>query len=642
MFNMLIGSKQKESNIFDLLDKKNNTPQLSERKLKNQYDILNPIKESKEDNVYHLIDSLFKNKLKKDEFIIKHRPFFSLKVIPQMDIDKIYSSLDTIPADKIKLVEDFKYKEEKFESKNLYETYSKSLGLSNLNVDLSLNIFGNEQKAEYHRNEDNLNMNSNTKGKLYCIHSIFISLFRTSIDSKDIQLSKTVYEELKDIEKGHVTEKKQLLKKFIDKFGLYIPSELVFGGRMNICFEAKNEEEKNIYQSYIQNKIDVKLGAKIFCVSGKLGLDYNKNNRDENFSQSLNNTNNMTTKIIGGNYLFRNDLINWIKSFNIDNLQVIEYKALKPIYNFIPGLESKLKVCLSSYNDIVLQQINDLIENDFKNTEENLYEGSSINSNSWKVGIIKDYYYSFNILKDKVRMKIIITKNINYKRKLEKKEKKINYNIIYDCDDLYLCGEIPEGCIICGWELSTNVNSKPYNIICTWKRKKELRILGSKIFKFKLDIDLSAVKKFDKDIEIDWVLNYFYIGDYLFNIGRPKNNFNNCDENKKDNPNEIYIFLQNEYKINNILPSTNENFNILSNNIKENIVNSTQSKDNNEQQQKNEFNMINEYKKQSKNNEQYYLNNYEYANNSFNLYHSNSAFFENIGIPFNNKKNKKK
>ena len=90
------------------------------------------------------------------------------------------------------------------------------------------------------------------------------------------------------------------------------------------------------------------------------------------------------------------------------------------------------------------------------------------------------------------------------------------------------------------------------------------------------------------------------------------------------------------------MPSTNENFNILSNNKKENIVNSTQSKDKNEQQQKNEFNMINEYKKQSKNNEQYYLNNYEYANNSFNLYHSNSAFFENIGIPFNNKKNKKK
>ena len=68
----------------------------------------------------------------------------------------------------------------------------------------------------------------------YCIHSIFISLFRTSIDYKDIQLSKQVYEELKDIEKGNATEKKKLLEKFVDKFGLYVPLELCVGGRMKI------------------------------------------------------------------------------------------------------------------------------------------------------------------------------------------------------------------------------------------------------------------------------------------------------------------------------------------------------------------------------------------------------------------------
>ena len=141
----------------------------------------------------------------------------------------------------------------------------------------------------------------------------------------------------------------------------------------------------------------------------------------------------MTTKIIGGNYLFKNDLINWIKSFNIDNLQVIEYKTLIPIYNFIPGFENNLKICLRSYEEIVLQQIYDLIENYFKKTGQNLYEGSSINNNnSWNVGIIKDYYYSFTILKDTVSMKIIITKKIN-KFKKETKSDKINYNIIYDC-----------------------------------------------------------------------------------------------------------------------------------------------------------------------------------------------------------------
>jgi len=70
-----------------------------------------------------------------------------------------------------------------------------------------------------------------------------------------------------------------------------------------------------------------------------------------------------------------------------------------------------------------------------------------------------------------------------------KKEAEINddnRNIIKNCDNLYICGEVPDGFIICGWDISTNVNSKPYNIVCSWKRKKELRIIGSRYFKFKM------------------------------------------------------------------------------------------------------------------------------------------------------------
>ena len=40
-------------------------------------------------------------------------------------------------------------------------------------------------------------------------------------------------------------QKKILLEKFVDKFGLYITLELIVGGRINISFEANNEEEKN-------------------------------------------------------------------------------------------------------------------------------------------------------------------------------------------------------------------------------------------------------------------------------------------------------------------------------------------------------------------------------------------------------------
>lgn len=520
--------------------------------------------------VYKLISSIFQNNLRKEEIIKKHRPYFSLKVIPNQEIEKVYSSLEKIPVEKIDLVEEFKYKEEKFESKNFFETNSKSFGLSSFDVDLSVNIFGHKQKANYHQNENNLEMSSKKNSKIYCVHTIFISLFRTIIDFKDIKLSKQVYEELKDVENANATDKKKLLEKFVDKFGLYIPLELVIGGRMNISFDVNNEEEKNLYHNMIQKILDAKLGGGFSFLSANLDANYNNKKSKDKFSQSFDNVQNMSTKIIGGDYLFKNDLKNWIKSFNIDNLQVIEYKTLMPIYCFIPGLENKLKICLKSYDDIVLQQIYDLIENDFKKTEESLFEGSSENNNSWSVGLTKDNYNSFMILKERFDKKIIITKELE---KCEKKFKNKNLNnIIYDCDELYICGHIPDGCIICGWNITTDVNSIPYKVICTWKRKKELKIIGSRFFKFKLDINLSEIKNFNKIFEIQWTLDIFYINsDFLFQIyNNPMNNnyykinnqMNNIDQNM-----ETIIYLQDEYKLNQMIQTKNENFNIISPNI---------------------------------------------------------------------------
>ena len=453
------------------------SPKLS-YKIKKHYDMSIPENpQTPKDNemtVYKLISSIFKNNLKKEEIIKKHRPCFSLKVIPNREIDKVYSSVEKIPAEKIELVEEFKYEEETFESKNIFETNSKSFGLSNFDVDLSVNIFSHKQKGDFHQKENNQNIFSKNDSKIYCIHTIFISLFRTIIDFKDIKLAKQIYEELKEIENSNATDKKKLFKKFVDKFGLYIPLELVIGGRMNISFVANNEEEKNMYHNAIQKDINVKLGGGFSFLSGNLNLDYNNMKNDGKYSQSLNEVKNTTTKIIGGDYLFKNDIKNWIKSFNIDNLQVIEYKSLIPIYCFIQGFEDKLKICLKSYDDIVLKQIYDLIENEYKKTEETLFEGSSTNNHSWNVGLTNVYYKSFTIIKKRYIKEIIIKKNI-FQKKTKKDDMEVN--IIYNCDQLYICGEAPDGYIICGWELSTDANSKPYNIISSWSRKKELNII---------------------------------------------------------------------------------------------------------------------------------------------------------------------
>ena len=111
-------------------------------------------KTNQEDNfndlsIYDLINSVFKDKSKKREIIEKLRPFFSLKVIPNREIDKVYSAIEKIDLDKVDIIEEFKYQEEKYDSSNLFETKSKSIGLSAFDVDLSLSIFGHKQSFNY-------------------------------------------------------------------------------------------------------------------------------------------------------------------------------------------------------------------------------------------------------------------------------------------------------------------------------------------------------------------------------------------------------------------------------------------------------------------------------------------------------------
>ena len=94
-----------------------------------------------------------------------------------------------------------------------------------------------------------------------------------------------------------------------------------------------------------------------------------------------------------------------------------------------------------------------------------------------------------------------------------------------------ICGEIPEGYIICGWIISTNANSKPNNLICSWERSKELGILGSRYFKFK--VSASSEKEIDENgVEINWTVQVFCLNsDY--NNGKIK--FFEDESNYKNN-----------------------------------------------------------------------------------------------------------
>ena len=253
--------------------------------------------------------------------------------------------MEKIDSEKIDLVEEFKYEEEKFDSKNIFETNSKSLGLSNFDLNLSVSIFSHKQSFGYKSTEDKLDSNSRESSKIHCIHSIFISLFRIVIDFKDIKLSRQVNEELKEIDNSNVTEKKILLEKFVEKFGLYIPLELLVGGRINMCFDAENEEQKRQYHNILERDIECKLGGGYSFISGNVNVNYTSKNQQNSSSNSSNEIENLSVKMIGGDYLCKDDLTKWIKSFNIDNLQVIEYKTLIQIYCYKKDHKDNLKIC---------------------------------------------------------------------------------------------------------------------------------------------------------------------------------------------------------------------------------------------------------------------------------------------------------
>ena len=446
--------------------------------------------------VHKLIGSIFDDNSKKIKIMKRLRPYFSLKVVPQRNIDKVYSAVEKIDPEKIDLVEDFKYEEEKFDSVNLFETKSKSLGLSNNDLNLSINIFGHKQEGNYDSKNIKGELSSNNSTKIHCIHSIVISLFRIVIDYKNIQLAKQVQEDLEEVENSNATEKKILLEKFVDKFGLYIPLELIVGGRINISFEANNEEEKKLYHNNLQKGIKANLGGGFSFLSGTATLNNKKIKSKNEFSQSLDKLENASIKMIGGDYLNKDDLKKWIKSFNINNLQVIEYKTLIPIYCFIPGLEKKLKICLNPYEDIVLQEINNLLETKYKEEEKKIYGGISTNANLWCAGIITNNYSSFNIYKKE------LVKTLNLDTVSLRREEITKNGIIF--------GDVPEDCIICGWAISTNANSKPYDIICSWERNKELGILGTRYFKFKVDVT-GEKNCYESAIEIEWKVDIFFI-----------------------------------------------------------------------------------------------------------------------------------
>ena len=204
----------------------------------------------KDIKINELINSVFKNKCNKTEIIEKLRPFFTLKVIPQREIDKVYSAIEKIDPEKIDLIEEFKYEEEKYDSRNIFETKSKSVGLSDFDLDLSLSIFGNKQSIKYDDKEEKNNFNSKLNTKIHSIHSIVVSLFRIIIDFKEIKLAKTFEPKLKSYTIATTVKRNDKLTDYVLMESFKNDFEINIDFWQDIDFELKMSSNSDILKDY--------------------------------------------------------------------------------------------------------------------------------------------------------------------------------------------------------------------------------------------------------------------------------------------------------------------------------------------------------------------------------------------------------
>jgi hypothetical protein len=471
--------------------------------------------DNSQNRISELINNVLQDKSKSIELIERLSPLFALRVYQGNKFEKVFSSLVKIDPQKINLKAEFRYQEEKYFSQNIFETISKSVGLSQADIDLSLKILLKSiQPIGFGLIKKNADNNSQKSSKIHCIHSIKVILFRIVIPLNEIQLSNKIVEEL-DKAKNSIEAKTMILEKLVKLYGLYVPLELLVGGRINYSYDANNNDEIKEIDSVLQNDIKNKFGNSSFLFSGfKFSIGGKINDSNNKYVKTLDKIENLSINMEGGNYKDTNNYLKWINSISMDNIQIVEYKTLIPIYNLVPGLEPKLDICFKNKDEIVFEEIKNLIENDYKKKEMDLFEENSEKSNSWRVGITKEIYESF----------IVLTKKYSYNFKNNKKNENDKKN--------FICGNLPYGFIICGWEIKTNANSSPYKIICKWKRKKELSIIGSFCFKFEVDIILdNNNNKNDNidNIDVDIILEIYCIHkDFLVPLDQKYfNNWNN-------------------------------------------------------------------------------------------------------------------
>ena len=353
--------------------------------------------------------SVPKESSKKIELLNLFKPNFSITINPNGDIQRIPKAILDINPEMIEINYLNRSKNISNCAKNRNDAVLESKGLTKLNIKLSkqiMKIFN--ASVENEMNYENSKTNNNISEKFSYVNTSYYPKLAVNLSPATIQLNPDIIKRFEEIlSLDNLKEKRKKLYEIYNLYGMYIPSGFILGGKYNIFIEAKNEEENN------QKLQEFKNTTNFFIAEQKMDFQYDNINKNKisNKAEDINKN----IEIEGGN-INSKSLEDWKKSFNLNNLEIIEYLNLEKIYKKVgdDNLSKKieeLEESMLNEQEIINKEEEKKIIDDMKKLEITL--GILSEEESERKNILKAIKNIYSISSQNSEDSLEITKILN-------------------------------------------------------------------------------------------------------------------------------------------------------------------------------------------------------------------------------------
>ena len=367
---------------------------------------------------------------KKSEVLNLFKPNFSITINPKGDIQKIPRAILDIEHDFIELRHINTSKNLSHSAKNRSDAILESKGITKANIELSKQIMkiiniGVKNDINY----ENSNKSNNKSETFNYVNTSYYPKLSVTLSPTNIQLNPDIINRFKSIiSLDNEKAKRKKLYETYNLYGMYIPIQFILGGRYNIFIEAKNEDEN------IQKLQDFKNKTNFFISEQKIDFQYNNNQINK-----INNTNeNIRANVeIEGGTINPKNIEEWKRSFNLHNIEIIEYLNLEKIYKFCGDDNISEQIEKLEENIIIEQEMinkereQQLIDN-MKELEITI--GILIENESKRENLMKAFKYIYSNSSKKSKDRLLITKIL----KLSDENIKVNVKIVNIMDNYFI------------------------------------------------------------------------------------------------------------------------------------------------------------------------------------------------------------